>query len=875
MAKNCEKDLFEIAKKAFGNEITPEVISNYLRDFRQRAKRLQNKENMTEEVSYRTAAAQLIEARKLAAEDYKVAAQRTTLKMLNFVSMIKANVKKPWAKTLHELTGTISAAQSYRLKQLMGGLNNALKKEGDDVIRAAQLDSNAIRLTEMLQAREFDDTPLGKAARLISTWQREKIPEMARELGLSFHELEGWAYRQIHDDEKILRGKGSLLSKIWTGKVDKDQRKRLIAKEWVDYIYPRLDHGMSFPDLPVNKDGSVDEAAAKNKLMLDWEARHKRAYSQYTSDLEGDYIKKSSFANSLTGKQRSYHFRDAQATYEYQKEYGAGGTWEAIQSGLMQTAKTFAVADKFGPQPDLAYSMMKKYIEKDRDQMMLHNTQKLLNDSERVIKYSMGYFSKPADSSIPALANSWSLMENLTKMGDLLKKVTGQDLATVHAVEQIRGGASGWEAAKSVGNIVKAFVLGDSDEIKDITEALGVMRDSTITGTMNPHELLADRFSIDAPANGKLSHANALMFKWNGVKRWDNKAVASSLARALSNRLARKRALSWKDMPPGLKQHMEMYQLSEPEWNLLRKQSTRMADNKSYITGDCMEKATKEQVADYLQEKGIMDKSDAGSLSDDDYNYWRRDIDSNLTQMTSDYGHYVITHPDIFSVSKRAEQMHTQSGWVWAVQHLALQYKGYDWAYTQKVIGMIVKSGAPKRVIAYHLLALGLRTVAYSALSYTLINSLEGTAVPHLNIFSDNKDEREKAQETIERWLLPAGGAWLDNMYSFVKNPIRATASLMGPTVNDIGSFVDYLKHLVSTSHLSDEERQRKNNVFTTLQFATGNTPFHTLPIMLAAWHFIIQDGLLGLISPQELNAQRASADRRGDFTPFKNLGEQ
>jgi hypothetical protein len=203
-----------------------------------------------------------------------------------------------------------------------------------------------------------------------------------------------------------------------------------------------------------------------------------------------------------------------------------------------------------------------------------------------------------------------------------------------------------------------------------------------------------------------------------------------------------------------------------------------------------------------------------------------------------------------------------------------MQYKSYPIAYTKKVLGSVIRSQQSKTAIAEHLLALGALSVIYNYTSRTLIGAIEGKGPPTLNVFSDNKKERDEAEANMAEYLVPASGMWLDNLYQFWQQPMRASANFLGPTVGSAADAVSYIKNLAKNSDLPWYKRRRKNNLYMSAKLAAGNLPFHNLPPVLAAWNILIRHSLMNMIAPEVLHKQIHDAQQSNNEVPFTDQGE-
>ncbi len=278
---------------------------------------------------------------KLSALVNKQTYMRNVIVFRNFMSYIDS--MDPEGKNYH---GTVDSYLHGTVKNKKEGLvsvestRHAYEAEMYGVMFDKLVASNKTHLTKLFGNEKFDADVAhelhapGSTKNLDAKFLAEIFAERMEwsrvkrnSLGAHIQKAAGYAGPQIDNDIKMLKN----------GK-----------EAWITFVYDRLDLKKTFPHLDPKKD--IDEIKSIlgdsfNTIV----SGSTRSTSQVNFGVEAS-IKNYNLATNMS-KVRFKHFKSAQDSIDYQKEYGAGSTISGILESFRNDARDMSIMDKLSNNP--------------------------------------------------------------------------------------------------------------------------------------------------------------------------------------------------------------------------------------------------------------------------------------------------------------------------------------------------------------------------------------------------------------------------------------------------------------------------------------------------------------------------------------------
>ena len=583
----------------------------------------------------------LIAARKFGAQQKLAAAIEKRNAVLNqqryFQSL--AYVTTTWKGREAEglqalLTGSIrgragarnSAAlqQKVLAGQYLGGINFELERAGVlDALRTGSIDRDVARA--LWQLNSTSPRLAGMPADAVTTAKiLHKYQELARadanRAGAWIGKLEGWVVRQSHDMFKI--GKAGF-------------------QEWAGLIESKLDWARIESERGAIKD--------------------RRAFLRdvHTGLASGVHVRAEGAANDTgfrgprnVGKsmsaERVLHFKDADAWMDYNDVFGAGNLREAAFHGLNRSAQNTGLMRAMGPNPQ---AMVQRLVDEIGRRIDEKADPKALKKFAEFTKPGGGLWDHMAELdgsvSIPVnhtgarVSSNIRAWQSMAKLGGaVISSVTDIATAASEASYQGRGFFTGMTEA--LAGVAEGRPAGERQEI---LSSLGVFFESVTAS-------LTREGSLDETFGGWTSRSMQQFFKWNLLNWWTD-SLRGSAALAMSHNLALNSGKRWGDLAPELQRSLGLFNISELDWNVMRKSVRKAADGRQYI------------VPDGLDER-------------------RANL---LRQFIVDRAHTAVIDPDAAtraSYTRRGLRPGTMTG---ELNRFLFQFKGFPIAFTRQVLG--------------------------------------------------------------------------------------------------------------------------------------------------------------------------------------------
>lgn len=650
-AQDCI-DTIQAAAKAAGRELNEEEMVELVGDLQARIKQLQATDGMLglEDAALR-AADEMGNEVKLAAAIEKRNALLNARRRAELVGYIRStwsdrpdlglesflvgtNVARPGARR------SVAAEQKQLSQAYIAGFLNDIEAEGlKPFLTKGDLDADiADALWRMGMDKPLDG--LSKEAVAIAKVM-QKYQETARidanRAGAFIRKLPGYVVRQSHDPYKI---------------------QRAGFKQWRDEILPLLDERTFEAGSDV--DGFL--LATYNGLVS---GVHLKVSTGQPNGFKGPR----NLAKKVSAE-RVLHFKDGLAWNQYNKVYGTGSLREAFLGGLDRSGDSTGMMRRLGTNPESNWNAALDELQLDlkNDPEGLRKFQQDRNGLLKTRFSEIDGTSRMAVNHVGArVASNLRAWQSMAKLGGaVISAVTDLPVAASEMRYQGKGMLS------SMGTLIGGMVKGKKPaEQREILSTLGVFFDS-VRGEV------VSKFSADDTLGGKMSRAQQLFFKLNGLTWWTD-TMRSTAALMMSHHLAYNRSLDWDKMNPDLQRTLELFDIDAGKWDLLRSTPAKEADGREYMTTQGIDSIPEEALAGYLTSKGRTANDAAiGEL--------REELRGSLRSYITDRASYAVIEPDARTraIMRRGTQPGTIAG---ELLRFVGQFKAFPVAVLQKSIG--------------------------------------------------------------------------------------------------------------------------------------------------------------------------------------------
>lgn len=612
MAANACIDAIQGAAQAAGRELNLEELTEVVEDLQNRIKQLQATDDMLSlEDAALKAADELGNEVKLAAAIEKRNAALNARRRAELVGYIRNTWSdRPDLGLESFLVGTnvartgsrrsVSAEQKQLAQGYIAGFLNDMEKS--ELLPFLTRGDNDAEISDALWRIGMDKPLDGLDARSVEIAKvMQKYQEMARvdanRAGAFIRKLPGYVVRQSHDPYKL---------------------ERAGFEKWRDEILPKLDE-RTFEGNP-DREGVL--LAAYNGLVS---GNHLKAPSGDPMPFKGPR----NLAKKVS-QERVLHFKDGLAWHEYNQVYGAGSLREAFLGGLDSMGQNTGLMRRLGTNPkanwDAALDELQQDFKRDPQALKKFGTDRRswLDNRFAEVDGSTRIAANQVVARVAANLRAWQSMAKLG--GAVVSAVTDLPVAASELNYQGQGMLS------SVGGLIKGLTQGRKKaEQREILSSLGVFFD-------NVRGDVVSKFSADDSVGGKMSRAQQLFFKLNGLTWWTD-TMRSTAALMMSHNLAYNRGNSLDQLSDELKRSLSLFGIDSGRWDLLRSTPAKAADGREYLTTQGIDDIPSEQIEAYLASVGRT--SNAAAVSE-----LREELRGQLRSFITDRASYAVIEPD-------------------------------------------------------------------------------------------------------------------------------------------------------------------------------------------------------------------------------------
>lgn len=493
---------------------------------------------MAAAIERRTTAVNLLARRRL---DARVIAGRDYDSVLATLTGVQRGTERGLADSVD--------AQWHGLRnRLIGGLAHDLEAAG--LLRALRTRDEAFErdlARELWRSRDpalpaTGNRHAAEAARIFAKYQdalRHELNEAGAWIGRQDH----YITRQSHDMLAI-RGDGS----------------EAAYAAWRETILPRLD--------PIT---FRDTDNPEQFLRRVWDNLASGVHTTSTSETLAGFKGSASLAKKVS-QERVLIFADADAWFDYNKQFGRGAVVDSILTMLDKGSRDAALMRMFGTNPQ---AMLDGWIERlttaARDRRDFAMSDKL-SKSEfpgRVMQVLDGRAAIPGNATLAQAGATIRAVQQLSKLGGVVLSSL-PDLAVNAAMLRHNGIPLFHAYAREM-----VALIPKGPETQQVARALGVGID-TLLGDV------ANRLGADDLLSGRMARATNTFYKWNGLAYWTDSMKRTS-GLMLSANLADNAARSFDELPGRLQATLRRYGIEAPEWDQIRASPQRTADGTAYL----------------------------------------------------------------------------------------------------------------------------------------------------------------------------------------------------------------------------------------------------------------------------------------------------
>jgi|GEM_PF-372760 len=650
-----------------------------------------------------------------------------------------------------------------------------------------------------------------KIAEIVSKYQ-EDARNTRNRFGSWIRDLSGYITRQSHDMFKI---------------------RDVGEKAFKEFVLPRLDVNRSLRDF----NGTADDFLTR--VYDDFAAgTHMKAV---TSDVDTMALGTGSSLAKRESVSRVLHFKDGNASFEYNEKFGQGRLAESVLQGLDQAGKSAGLLKILGTNPESAITrVFDEYAESlrgspERRAKFLSHKSELQNLLSTVDGSSQipGNFTA---ARISSFLRSWQAMAKLGGM--LISSISDlSNYAAEMRFGQDKNLLSG--TLYSIGALTRGRATGEK---RAILASLGVFHESLLGAVYN-------RFDSPDLIGGKTAAVMQQFFKLSGINWW-TEALRDGYALTHSNYLASNSSKSFAKLPASLRDMLGLYNIDAGKWDILRIATMKEADGRAYMTPDGLKTVPAAAIENYII--GIGRK-----VSDVSVKNLKDDLASALRTMTIDRMHHAVLEP---SARARAFMLRgTQPGTVAGeLLRFVTQFKSFPIALVQQTLGREVYGRGYDTIGDY--IKRGKGDMVGLATFVALSTAMGYAAMSIKDLLKGKNPRPVDDPRTWAAALVQGGGMGIYGDFLFGKfNRMGGTltGSLAGPVLN----LADTVADLWTRIRTGDDVAAAS---FTA---ALQNTPFGNLFYTRAALDYLILYRMQESMNPGFLRRMERRAERENGQT--------
>lgn len=414
-----------------------------------------------------------------------------------------------------------------------------------------------------------------QAAGIAEAYNRVRKDMVARQnrAGAYIRNLDGYIMRQTHDTGEIQKlGRGA------DGKLDKN----LSFDRWYKTVVPLLDADKTFRGLD-----------PREFLKKVHENLYAGIHGKPSDEAEiAEFFAHGSLARSASSH-RVLHFKDAEASFEYNQMFGTKNFSDGILSDMLFRSRNIALMETFGPNPKQTFDQIVTDLKREaRERPDAAEQVKRLEDWRLRTAWSevSGENEYPANITLDKVSSTIRTVTQLSKMGGVVLSSLG-DKAFLQSEMSFQGMSMLETFGKQITGMFRR-----SPQQKEILHSMGIALDSLIGNTVS-------RYTIHSTGTGTLNKIQQRFYDLNFMNWW-NDVHKSTAGELMANHLGRNASLPYDSINPDLKRTLALYDINEVEWNALRHAVQQAPNGENYMTPDALKNVPLNSWDDLVHAKG-------------------------------------------------------------------------------------------------------------------------------------------------------------------------------------------------------------------------------------------------------------------------------
>jgi hypothetical protein len=512
--------------------------------------------------------------------------------------------------------------------QYFGGLVKQLEEQGL-MARFKSKDKTRNIFIEMGELGRRDGKPgvtgdeeAVKIAKLVEGLTSKMVARQNR-AGAYILKIPGYIIRQTHDIQAIrsLGGEGNSLA----------SKTRSYAL-WKEFTLPLLDIKKTF------------DGADVKKVLRDI---HEGLYTGiHGPEHDEQMVRVASVIGDLAKKvsaERVLHFKDADAAWKYNEMFGVKDFKEAVLSDIHHRARSIALMENLGPNPEANLkNMIRELEEEGRLGEDAAKQVDSLRDWRIMAAYNelSGKNETPANPTLSRVMGNVRILAQLAKMGGVVLSAFSD-----RAFLQAEASYQGISHLQTLVQQIKSF-LPKTGDTKQALRLMGIGLDGLLGNALS-------RYSSHTTTGGLLHEVQRKFFSLNFLNQWTD-ASKSAAGELFAAHLGEHAGFTFDKLPDDLRKILTMYDISPKEWDALRMTAKTIGD-----TGATLLMPT--EVA-FIPVENIAEIADSHGLRPTDANLARtRDqLEAKLRVYLTDRVDIAIPTPGV--AERKYATMNTQAG---------------------------------------------------------------------------------------------------------------------------------------------------------------------------------------------------------------------
>lgn len=590
----------------------------------------------------------------------------------------------------------------------------------------------------------------------------------------------------------------------------------------------------------------------KNETLADVEntpeaidAFHKNQYTRLStgvhlkageSDWLGGFKGGSSNLAKRASQERSIHFKDATAWFEYNEKYGAASLLETVHQHLMNVGRDVALMKVWGPNPRAAF---------DADRKLLLDRAIRANDTAQIEALSGKTMEgKRILAGFEQIDGSANIVENaaLATWGRNIRGVETITKLTNGILSQFsdlfgRAATMRWNGMnpfEAHGQSIAALLKGRPDlEQREILHRIGSYGDGIVGD-------IAARVQAGDTLDGRMSKA----VRWSQIinmQRWWTDIMAAQTTRDIASTLGFYKDTALADLPDRLKITLGRYGITEAHWNYAR--ANTLESNGRHLT---VSDAIRYEADDVV--KSMMGKADATPT---EVARFRDDFEQTWRTYYIDQAREAITDPGAMTRASVTQGLAPGSITGEGMRFI-MQFKSFPLAFIHKHVNREMNRGGSVDISGLMQMFLGMTAAGYLSDS---VKDLVKNKTPK------TADDPADFVKLFANAVSKGGGLGIlgDVLFNDYASGGRGNiGNLLGPTAGSAGELL-----AMAQAAFSEGTGVKDSNLSARgLNILNSYMPLVNTWYTKAAWETLVLHGLQESVNPGYMARQQRKMER-------------